>query len=834
MSNCRKEPLVEIDQEGVPQKSYCCYWPSHEGSERCIWHSGEADSRPEVIEKLLKQLQEDPEQVILLDRAKLSGLSLSTGTSFAGASLLGSQLKACRGAEINFSDTVLHDANFTEAALRDGTFHSAVGTTIDFREADLSGTCLDEAQMRKCRFEGSDLSGVHAHNFNGNSSSFADSFVVDSKFTNAEFRDCDFARAKLNGAEITESILEDSELERIECNDASFNDSKIADVRAHEIMGRAVKFRNTTLESVHITDGELRRSEFIDSEGSDVSLAECDLRGTDLSRAKISSINLSQSKLNGSNLSNATFSDATLTGAHLKEADLSNVKLKQATLSDVILTGADLREAQFQEANLVGAELKHVDLHYTSFRNSELQRSEISGGSDENESSHAIFIGAYLEGAKIFEIDFEDAKFSDGNLSECCISASTFNSCEFSEAELSDCVLEECEFVDCDFKQANLANIDTEDVRLEDVSLEGASLCGADLSGAELSGVSFHGASLEEVDLSGAELTNCDFSRATLDSCVLEGARADKDTSFTGASLVGATCRKAKFRGVDLTEASLLDCNFRMGDLREATLEATLLERANLFATDLRDSFLYGAGLTGARINAETKLSVETPYERGESPVGGEEVSKPENLRKASSTHRALERLAIENSLPEAVSRHHIRSEETTRRAVAVQFWRTVGARYQRFRWRYRDPRDISGKAPEGLPDISGSVIKSGWSWFKRTLSRGVIQYGEGYRNLSLLTVFTLLLSTVFYINGYAVAPDGRELSVDLLRDSRAEVIRALLDGFLFSLASFVSPGFTDFAPAGIGGRLVTTAEAAIGTAVFALFIYVIGRQAGR
>jgi hypothetical protein len=182
------------------------------------------------------------------------------------------------------------------------------------------------------------------------------------------------------------------------------------------------------------------------------------------------------------------------------------------------------------------------------------------------------------------------------------------------------------------------------------------------------------------------------------------------------------------------------------------------------------------------------------------------------------------------------VSSHHIKSEELMRRASAVDFWSAAPDKLKILRTYVMR---LTGTNSEVLDqsvqvDKVDSMGKAAWDWTKRTISYYGIQYGEGYRNLGIWSVIIIVLAAVGYSFGLATTPDGQALGAPSQVQTIDGILRVSLDAILFSLATFVSPGFTDFAPNGVWGRSIATTEAAIGTAVFALFIYIVGRQAGR
>jgi hypothetical protein len=185
----------------------------------------------------------------------------------------------------------------------------------------------------------------------------------------------------------------------------------------------------------------------------------------------------------------------------------------------------------------------------------------------------------------------------------------------------------------------------------------------------------------------------------------------------------------------------------------------------------------------------------------------------------------------------EIASTHHIASENNLYRQTKLKLKESLGV------------LDGSGVATDSFSQNDGgsrrlavaelpvrilrvfSGIKSVTS---KSLHRHVIQYGERFRNLIWLSALTVIGCAFLYGAGLAEDPAGTPLQYGPVIRQPVAAILIFTDALIYSAGTFVSPGFTDFTPRGDVGRFVATVESAAGIVSFALFIYIIGRRAGR
>jgi len=100
---------------------------------------------------------------------------------------------------------------------------------------------------------------------------------------------------------------------------------------------------------------------------------------------------------------------------------------------------------------------------------------------------------------------------------------------------------------------------------------------------------------LRDVDLTGATLRDASFKRSDL----------------TGASLVGADARRAKFVSTNLQEVQLDGANLVQADFTNADLTGASLKNADLTRARLFRANFTGADLTGARLDGTDLLKAE-------------------------------------------------------------------------------------------------------------------------------------------------------------------------------------------------------------------------------
>ena len=160
-------------------------------------------------------------------------------------------------------------------------------------------------------------------------------------------------------------------------------------------------------------------------------------------------------------------------------------------------------------------------------------------------------------------------------------------------------------------EQTTFARADLEGKEMPGINLSGADLRGANFKKAILDSANFQGADLRAANFWGAKLDKADFRNAKLNQADLSWAElhyADfREADCKGSALVAAKLNHADLRGTHLHYSFLSGALFNEADLEGAIVFYTDLERAsfrgaNLYQTDIRDSYLHETVLTDANL----------------------------------------------------------------------------------------------------------------------------------------------------------------------------------------------------------------------------------------
>lgn len=124
----------------------CCWRPTWEDTERCVWHADAANKPAEALAMLTPAPGERLDGAILRE---------STVVEFDGCdecTLVDADFAQADVSEIDFTGTDLREATFKGANVRGATFARANLEDADFRNADLRGARLNQAKLDQVNF----------------------------------------------------------------------------------------------------------------------------------------------------------------------------------------------------------------------------------------------------------------------------------------------------------------------------------------------------------------------------------------------------------------------------------------------------------------------------------------------------------------------------------------------------------------------------------------------------------------------------------------------------------------------------------------------------------
>jgi uncharacterized protein YjbI with pentapeptide repeats len=252
------------------------------------------------------------------------------------------------------------------------------GQAIDFRDANLSGRRLHNADLSIALLERANLSGTD--------------------LSAARLDSASLQNANLSGANLKAARLDSANLQSADLSGAVLSAARLRGARLDE----------TNLQNADLSDADCTGAIF---------------QGADLPGAKVSSgtilvsTNLGGAKLDREILRIATISKASLTGQDLSHFDLSRLNLNGVNFASVTLcktnfSAAELIEARFDQANAEGAIFNAANLTQAFFDYANLMFSAIV----EANLTRARFLSARLRGANISKANFYEATLSNASM----------------------------------------------------------------------------------------------------------------------------------------------------------------------------------------------------------------------------------------------------------------------------------------------------------------------------------------------------------------------------------------------------------------------------------
>jgi uncharacterized protein YjbI with pentapeptide repeats len=231
---------------------------------------------------------------------------------------------------------------------------------IDFTRANLQGASLNEANLQDANLvgahlEGADLSYAHLERANL-SCGFDHSKAREGADPHcADLRDAFLSHTYLNGAD-----LRGAELHGADLNGADFHGTNLSYADLHGADLRQGHLRGANLSQAHLQGADFSYAALQGADLSSAGLQGADLSTTHLQGADLRHANLQGADLGGAGLQGVDLRDADLQGGNLRGTDLQGAALTQAHLEGADLSHAGLQGADLTYAHLQGVTLNEV------------------------------------------------------------------------------------------------------------------------------------------------------------------------------------------------------------------------------------------------------------------------------------------------------------------------------------------------------------------------------------------------------------------------------------------------------------------------------------------
>ncbi len=165
------------------------------------------------------------------------------------------------------------DADFSGLKNLCDKFSSSNMQRCKFIGSDLSGLLLKSNNVDTCDFSGSVISSSHIQTSNLINNQFKDCFLNDTEFSGSHIKGCDFTGADFTGAKLKSGDLMKNTIANAVWNRTSFIDTHIADIvftgalqdcSFENCAFKRVTFQDTTLTNTFFKNKSLKGIRFID------------------------------------------------------------------------------------------------------------------------------------------------------------------------------------------------------------------------------------------------------------------------------------------------------------------------------------------------------------------------------------------------------------------------------------------------------------------------------------------------------------------------------------------------------------------------------------------
>jgi uncharacterized protein YjbI with pentapeptide repeats len=458
-----------------------------------------------------------------------------------------------------------------------------IGPNVILGKANLTGTDLSGADLTGVDLSRCNLTQVKSGRIIRAPSALPSGWVFhqgyligpDANLSEADFSGKRFKGTNLSGATLVKSKLENAEFLRVNISQTDLRDANLTGLRTEDLVGEAKclpdgwkKFKQYLVgPSANLSGADLTYVDF-----EDISLFDTNFYGTRLAGAKLDRANLT--KVRSGRISGRPTSlphSWSLVGGYL------------------IGPHANLRQAKLDSLDLSGVNLSGVDLEYANLKGI---RSGGIEGEPSNLPAEFALVSGYIvgPGVNLQDAIFEDIEFQEFKLRETNLSKSRFTNCTFIDVDFSDSNLESVNFLDCNFMGVIFTN-----TRLDKSYLENCSFSACDLSFTSFAGTKSQNVKMKDcilppehvvthgmilgrgVNLSNLDLTALDFSHLDLSAADFSGACVCR-ANFTGANLVGSSFADCCAEETIFNHAKLRDIDFSGADLSLSRFDASRLK----------------------------------------------------------------------------------------------------------------------------------------------------------------------------------------------------------------------------------------------------------------
>ncbi|WP_152423961.1 pentapeptide repeat-containing protein [Natronorubrum tibetense] len=421
--------------------------------------------------------------------------------------------------------------------------------------------------------------------------------------------------------------------------------------------------------------------------------------------------------------------------------------------------------------------------------------------------------GIYLAEIHLSDrLDFEDmdlynANFSESDLTNANFQGTQLDLADFSEANLrstkfnseatnlTGACFEEADCIDTRFQHATLHNANFRSSNMPSAKLQHADAADAVFIDSELHDAKIICTNLRSAELDGAELHQADCGKAMLESASLV------DSDLRGTSLVDADLFDTDLRDAEVDHKTNFGTQICREFIADRNAEWDIIKEKTGFSSDIcgergpisdsdpedtyhsrREEYMQGLKYRYQVLAAFNRLITRCP-------ISSSHDCSLDDLEDAEEIYRNIKQLFRENPVPEQRRQFNIREKETSRKIA-----------YSR-----------------------GEI-----SWFRWTVLRWTMKYGESTKQVLLASLGAILLGAVIYPIWGIQRSSGEIIRY---RFSGNFSIEYIFDFLFYSLRRFISTSDGGLTPLG-PNEWIALGQTAIGTLLLAMLVFVLGRRA--
>ena len=302
-------------------------------------------------------------------------------------SLCGVQLSGFEAIEFSVEDSLITNADFSNAILPSCNLKKSIATGTDFSNADLSHSNLELFTGKHANFCSATL-----RNVNANKTKFDDSIFTNAILDFGDFSHADFCNSDLSGASFKSTKLHSTDF-----SGCQFNDTILAGATLEQAILESVDLRNAQIQKTEFRYCLMHACNLEDHILQEIIFEGCDLHSallsnSQLDRCALNHCNLSNAKLGAIVWTDCDLTKANFTGCHFFYGSTRSGLVGSPYPSHGTRTGfytddyddhhfkriEDIRKASLQGCDLTDAKVEQADFYLVDLRGAKYDAEQLA------------------------------------------------------------------------------------------------------------------------------------------------------------------------------------------------------------------------------------------------------------------------------------------------------------------------------------------------------------------------------------------------------------------------------------------------------------------------